>query len=98
MLSAKSTVQTEKASRYLKALCNHFSRKVTAEYDDNRGNVDFGFGYCQMLAEENSLSINIQADDEDKFGRVKFVVADHLERFSGDEALKVEWVEATTTE
>jgi len=98
MLSAKSTVQTEKASRYLKALCNHFDRKVTAEYDDNQGNVDFGFGHCQMIADETSLSVSIQADDEEQFGRVKFVVADHLERFSGDEALKLEWVEVTAAE
>lgn len=36
---ATAHVETGKASRYLKALCNHFDRKVTASYDDaNEGN------------------------------------------------------------
>jgi len=93
MLSAQTTVQTEKASRYLKALCNHFNRKVTAEYNDNHGTVDFGFGYCQMSADDMHLDIRIQAEDHEQFARVQFVIADHLERFSSDEALKVEWIE-----
>ncbi len=97
MFSAQSTVETTKASRYLKALCNHFDRKVTATYDDNQGTVDFGFGHCQMVANDSSLSISIQAEDEEQFARVKFVVADHLERFSGDDALKAEWVDEIST-
>ncbi len=28
-----------RAERYLKALCNHFNRKVTASYKGNRGMV-----------------------------------------------------------
>jgi hypothetical protein len=59
---------------------------VTAEYDDNQGTVDFGFGYCQMVADASSLSISIQAENEEQFARIKFVVADHLERFSGEAA------------
>ncbi len=92
MFAAYSRVETEKESRYLKALCNHFNRKVTAEYDD-RGTVDFGFGHCQMTADATSLTIHIQAENEDQIGRVKFVVTDHLERFSGEDALHAEWVE-----
>src|SRR5690606_39963199 len=39
MLLAQGQVKTEKAQRYLKALCNHFSHKVQASYSDDRGNV-----------------------------------------------------------
>lgn len=94
MLSAQAKVETEKAERYLKALCNHFNRKVTAEYTDNHGTVQFGFGYCEMDADTQSLIIRIQADNDENFARVKYVVSDHLERFSGDEGLKVNWVES----
>ncbi|MEM9954482.1 MAG: DUF2218 domain-containing protein [Chloroflexota bacterium] len=93
MLKAQTSVETAKASRYLKALCNHFDRKVTATYDDNHGTVNFGFGDCEMTATENTLSISVESDNEENFGRVKYVVSDHLERFSGDEALKVTWSE-----
>lgn len=93
MLHAQATVDTTKASRYLKALCNHFNRKVTAEYDDNHGKVQFGFGDCEMDADGHSLVIRIQADNDENFARVKYVVSDHLERFSGEEALQTEWID-----
>jgi len=93
MLNAQATVQTPKASRYLKALCNHFNRKVTAEYDDNHGTVQFGFGTCEMDADDQQLVIRVQAEDDENFARVKYVVSDHLERFSGDEGLRVQWEE-----
>lgn len=93
MYSAQAVVPTAKASRYLKALCNHFNRKVTAVYDGHHGSVQFGFGTCQMDADDRTLVIHVQAQDEENFARVKHVVADHLERFSGDEGLQVEWTE-----
>lgn len=93
MLLAQGQVKTEKAQRYLKALCNHFSHKVQATYNDDRGNVDFGFGTCELQAEADTLTLQIQADNNEGFARVKYVVADHLERFSGDEALQIMWID-----
>ena len=52
MHQTRATVPTGKASRYLKALCNHFDRKVSATYDDALGKVEFGFAYCEMRASE----------------------------------------------
>jgi hypothetical protein len=91
MLKAHAQVETPKAERYLKALCNHFSHKVTAEYDDRHGTVQFGFGTCEMDADGHLLRLHVGAVDAENFTRVKAVVADHLERFSGDEALRVTW-------
>ena len=93
MYKAQAFVETEKASRYLKALCNHFDRKVTAQYDDNQGTVQFGFGDCQMQATNGTLVISIQADTDENFGRVKHVVGDHLVRFSGEDVPGVDWVD-----
>ncbi|PJF29924.1 MAG: DUF2218 domain-containing protein [Phototrophicales bacterium] len=93
MRYAQAVVRTSKASRYLKALCNHFDRKVTATYDDNRGWVQFGFGECRMDADDTQLVFGIRAEDDEHFARVMYVVKDHLERFSGDEGLQVDWVE-----
>lgn len=91
MHRAHTTITTPKAARYLKALCNHFSHKVTAEYTDNDGTVQFGFADCTMQATDYTLTIHVEAETDENFGRVKYVVSDHLERFSGDEALKVIW-------
>jgi len=94
MLKAQASVETEKASRYLKALCNHFDRKVKAEYNDTQGTVAFGFADCQMEAIDSTLKISIQAETEENFGRVKYVVSDHLIRFAPNESLIVDWVDS----
>lgn len=91
--AAHSQIATDKAARYLKALCNHFSHKVTAEYNDDRGTVQFGFGFCEMEAVGGALVLHVRADDAENFARVKHVVADHLERFSGDDKLQVQWID-----
>ncbi len=92
MLSAHARVETEKAVRYLKALCNHFNQKVTATYDDKHGEVQFGFGYCEMNVENDTLVLLIQAEDDENFARVKYIVTDHLERFAKSEGLLIDWV------
>ena len=93
MLKAQASVETEKAARYLKALCNHFDRKVKAEYSDTQGTIAFGFADCQMEAMDSTLKISIQAETNENFGRVKYVVSDHLIRFAPNETLSIDWVE-----
>lgn len=91
---ATAHVETAKASRYLKALCNHFDRKAVATYDDENGCVQFPFGHCDLHAKEDALLITITADSETRFNRTKYVVADHLIRFGSKEELHVIWVDA----
>ncbi len=93
MLKAQTTVETEKATRYLKALCNHFDRKVEATYTDTQGSVAFGFADCQMEATDDTLSITIQSETDEGFGRVKYVISDHLVRFAPKEDLIIDWQE-----
>lgn len=93
---ATAQVDTPKASRYLKALCNHFDRKANARYDDNSGHVQFPFGECTLQATENALLIQVVAESETMFARVKNVVSDHLVRFGVNEELVVDWVDAET--
>ncbi len=93
MLSAQGQVKTQKSQRYLKALCNHFSHKAQAAHSDDRGSVNFSFGACELWAEAGTLTLRVQAEDAEGLARVKSVVADHLERFSGDEALQVMWID-----
>jgi hypothetical protein len=95
MFTAYAQVKTKKAERYLKALCNHFNQKISATYSDHHGEVQFGFGYCEMDAESNMLVLLIQADDDENFTRVKYIVTDHLERFAKSEGLVVNWVNPT---
>lgn len=91
MHKTQATVPTAKASRYLKALCNHFDRKVSATCDDALGKVEFGFAYCEMRASEGALVIDIESEDQDGFERAKYVVDDHLTRFAPQEAFEIVW-------
>ena len=93
---ATALVETPKARRYLKALCNHFDRKANASYDDNNGRIQFAFGECELQAEDNLLLISVTAETDATFARVKQVVADHLIRFGVNEALQVTWADAET--
>jgi len=89
---ATARVETPRASRYLRALCNHFDRKVQAEYDDNEGYIHFPFGECELRAEADALLITVSADSEVRMARTRHVVADHLLRFAQKETLQVDWV------
>lgn len=94
-LVAYACVETAKALRYLKALCNHFDRKVTASYDDVNGCIQFPFGDCELHAAADALLITVSAESETMLARTKDVVADHLVRFGEKEELAVNWVDAT---
>lgn len=90
---AWARVPTPNALRYLKALCNHFNRKVAASAEDNAGNVRFPFGECEMRAEDGVLTLHVTSDSDVRFARLRHVVADHLVRFAQKEELSVDWVE-----
>ena len=45
-MSQIAAIETDKAERLLKALCNHFARKRTVGYEGNKGFFDFGDGKC----------------------------------------------------
>lgn len=90
-LTATAHVATPKAGRYLKALCNHFDRKATASYHNNDGRIVFSFGTCDMQANDGILTMQVGADDQEQFERVKNVMAKHLIRFANKEALQVDW-------
>lgn len=91
---ATARVVTPKASRYLKALCNHFNRKVDATYDDNSGHVEFPFGVCDLQADDEALLMTVTAESDSMLERLQAVVADHLVRFGNKEELQVQWVPA----
>lgn len=90
---AHAVVATDKASRYLQALCGHFQRKVDATWDARAGDVTFPFGRCTMRADGAALHLAVAADSADAFDRVREVVGGHLERFAVHDALRVTWTE-----
>lgn len=86
-------VVTPRASRNMNRLFKHFAHKGEVRIDEQQAEVVFGFGECRMFAGTEQLLIDCQAGAGESEKRLRFVIADHLTRFSGDEALQVEWQE-----
>lgn len=92
MFHSVARVQTDKASRYIAALCRHFAHKITVDYDAARGRTDFPFGVCRMQAEDGMLVMSCEAPDPEALARVESVVGVHLERFAWREKPVISWV------
>ena len=88
-----ATVKTEKAERYMKALCNHFSRKVSASYEGNIGSVDFGSGSCMLEAKDDALILKVESDTVQNLTQLEQVMSSHLIRFTQNEILEVKWID-----
>lgn len=73
---------TPNAARYMAQLCKHFSHKVPAEVEGNRGHITFPMGTADLLADETSLTAHLRAADQDGLARLRAVVDDHLKRFA----------------
>ncbi|MFK7802463.1 MAG: DUF2218 domain-containing protein [Anaerolineae bacterium] len=91
---ARAEVNTIKASRYMKALCNHFDRKAKANYDDAKGKIEFSFGFCNLEAAADRLFITVSAQDGEQLERTKQVIGSHLVRFGEKDELHVDWLPA----
>lgn len=84
-------IKTDKAERLMKALCNHFARKITAQYEGDKGYIEFGDGKCEITVTSDTMKLQVEAENADNLARVERVVVDHLLRFTPDEELQVNW-------
>lgn len=85
--------ETRAASLYLLKLCKHFRHKVPVTFDESEATVAFPFGQCHLTADATGLKVAGQVADGDDARRMKVVIEDHLDRFSGDETLTFCWRE-----
>lgn len=89
---AEARVATGRASHYLRTLCKHFSNRVPAQYNDERGDVQFVFGTCEMLARPDELVLRVQTETAEQLEQGKEVVGGHLEKFTyRGETLSIVW-------
>lgn len=105
-LTAEAHVETERPSRYLVQLCRHVSllpaRPVGdsqagpdvphAEWSDTHGIVTLApWGQCTMDASTDTLTVRVEATDEDKLQRIQDLVAERLTRYGRRDQLTVTW-------
>lgn len=91
MMDKTATFRSERATRYMTALCHHFGRRVSASCDDATGWVQFPFGRCEMSVEGGALHLRVQAEDPVRLEQVVEIVSSHLDRFAFRENPHLIW-------
>ncbi len=61
------------------------------EWSETRGIVSFGWGQCTMQAIAGTLTLRVEAADEQNLQRVQDIVAGDIERFGRRDHLTVKW-------
>lgn len=101
-VSVTGFAKTDKASRYLQQLCKHWEHNLKVEYSADHGTVVFprdargadwpGDGPVPLDAQEDRLTIRIDASAEDQLEGLKGAVERHIDRFAfREDGLKYEW-------
>jgi hypothetical protein len=73
--------------------------QVAAEWSDTRGTVTFTpWGQCTLAADAETLTLQIDATDEDGLGQIRDVITRDLERFSHRDPLTATWTQPPDAE
>ncbi|HEU4945769.1 MAG TPA: DUF2218 domain-containing protein [Kribbella sp.] len=72
--------------------------QVDAEWSDTHGTVVFSsWGRCALAAGANTLTVRIEATDEQSLRRIQDVVTGDLDRFGRRDGLTVSWRRSEAT-
>jgi hypothetical protein len=66
--------------------------QLEAEWSDTHGVISFApWGQCTLAANANTLTLRIDASDEDRLQQIQDVITRDLDRFGRRERLLVNW-------
>ncbi len=83
--------ETERAQRYMTALCHHFGRKVPIHLGETSGRIELPFGQCILVAQGGRLALEVSAETAAELDTAVKVISDHLERFAFRENPRLDW-------
>lgn len=90
-----SSLESERASRYLQAMCKHFAHKVEVSYDTERGTAAMPYGKLDMFVRDGVLHFEVEAENGELLDRMKYVVDAHIVRFAFREKITgLQWSDA----
>lgn len=90
MSVSESCIACANPARLMTRLCRHWGHKFPVELSENRGSVAFPAGRCEFMVEPGMLQVSLAMPQESQT-RMQQVVADHLQRMAGEEALTIDW-------
>ncbi|WP_347331545.1 DUF2218 domain-containing protein [Marinimicrobium locisalis] len=83
ILTSRAQVPLDSPARTLHRLCKHFSHKVSARWDEARGEVDFGIGQCELRAEGPLLHCLCRSQAPVDLRDIEDTIERHLGPMSG---------------
>jgi len=104
MPTSSVRIETRSATRYLEELCRRLSETIEArpeaqariEWSEIDGTVDFGWGRCVAAADDSTLNLQVDADDDAALEAIEEIFTRHIEHVDADNRLTVDWQRAGT--
>ena len=94
--SARASIPTANASRYLQQLCKHWSHNLVVEFTSQEGRIVFprdarGLSFpdaavVALQAKEQALEVTVKASSPEQLEGLKDTLARHIDRFAFREA------------
>lgn len=87
-MKAVARLETERASRYIQAMCKHFAHKIEVEYDEQCGRARLPEGELVMTVDvDGVLQFEVTAPDVQGLLKSRYTVDAHIVRFAFREGL-----------
>lgn len=90
-MKASATFETDQASRYMHALCEHLGRKLDVTATALDACIAFPFGQCELAANERQLELTAHAQSESGLKDIIEIMTRHVERFAFREHPLLDW-------
>ena len=89
--SKQSSLDTKDAKRYLLRLCKHFQHKVPTQWTEADALITFEEGICMLKANEDSLWMRCEADNQHDLREITDTIDRHLAVFVRDDSFALNW-------
>ncbi|MBF4252989.1 DUF2218 domain-containing protein [Vibrio anguillarum] len=93
MLTSTAVIHSSHSAKYLTVLCRHFSRKVTANWNETEGEVHFPSGVTSLLLDETKQQLLIQchSENQQQLEQQMAIINSHIQMFARREPITLEW-------
>jgi len=93
MVTSRAIINTQNGSKYLQQLSKHWAHKIPAlTFDKNHAHIPFNEEVLlELVADEEKLTVQVSAPDEETLTRYSEVFVNHIVRFAFRETLDISW-------
>jgi hypothetical protein len=88
MPASIAQISSPSARKYMIQLCKHWSHKLTVEWNDTDGRIEFEPSrVCALHNDDGRLQLRVETATDEELERTQNTVVNHLKRFAFKEDL-----------